>query len=69
MDLTPRAKNVMDIASRVAVQMGDQYVGRDHLVLAVLRDGGSVACHILQQHGVTESAIMAALGHWCDYEI
>lgn len=69
MDLTPRAKHVMDIASRVAVQLGDEYVGRDHLVIALLRDGGGVACHILKKHGVTESEIMAALGHWCHYEI
>ncbi len=64
--LTPRAKRVLEMAEREAINLGDTYVSTEHLLLAMLHDGGGVAIQILQDMGIDlnqlEEVIYSMLG-------
>ncbi len=64
--LTPRAKRVFEMAEREAINLGDTYINTEHLLLAVLHDGGGVAIQILQEMNVDltrfEETIYSMLG-------
>jgi len=44
---TPRSKNVLDFSLREALELGHSYVGPEHLLLGVLREGKGVAATVL----------------------
>jgi hypothetical protein len=56
-----QARRVLDLAREEADRFGHRYVGPEHLVLAVLRDGSSGAARVLRAHGVDLPAGRAAL--------
>lgn len=47
-----RAKRVLELAFREALQLGHNYVGTEHLLLGLVREGESVAAHVLFEFGV-----------------
>ena len=49
---TPRAKKALEMSLREALQMGDNFIGSEHLLLGLLREGGGLAAEILHEHGV-----------------
>jgi ATP-dependent Clp protease ATP-binding subunit ClpA len=58
---TPRAKKVLELSLREALQLGHNYIGTEHPLLALLRgtdprDEEGVAAQLLRQHGVTKEA-------------
>ena len=44
---TPRARRVLDLAQREAMQMGHGRVGTEHLLLGLLREGRNVAAQVI----------------------
>jgi hypothetical protein len=56
------ASRVLDLAWEEANLLGHRYLGPEHLVLGVLRDGGSAASRVLEAHGVDLAAAREALG-------
>lgn len=54
--LTKRADQVLKIAKEIATEYGYGYVGTEHLLLAILREGTSVGAQILRDHGADEEA-------------
>jgi hypothetical protein len=56
------AQRVLDLARAEADWFGHRYLGPEHLVLGVLRDGGSGASRVLEAHGVDLAAAREALG-------
>ena len=50
---TPRAKKTLELALREALRMGHNYIGCDHIVLALARVDEGVAACILTQAGIT----------------
>ena len=60
------ADRVLDLARVEADRFGHRYLGPEHLVLGVLRDGRSAASRILEAHGVDLPAARAALGRLVD---
>jgi ATP-dependent Clp protease ATP-binding subunit ClpA len=50
--LTPRAKKVMELAVDEARRLGHHYVGTEHLLLGLLREGEGIAAQVLKQCGV-----------------
>jgi ATP-dependent Clp protease ATP-binding subunit ClpA len=44
---TPRAKKVLELALREALSLGHNYIGSEHLLLALAREGEGVAARIL----------------------
>jgi hypothetical protein len=59
---TEHVRRVFDLAKHEADRLGHRYVGPEHLVLALLRDGSSDAAWILRTHGVHLESARAALG-------
>jgi len=55
--LTPRAKRVIELAIDEARQLGHNYIGTEHLLLGLLREGGGVAAGILDSFGVTRERV------------
>jgi len=49
---TPRAKKVMELAAREALQLGHNYVGTEHILLGLVREGEGVAAQVLVKLGV-----------------
>jgi hypothetical protein len=60
------AHRVLDLARKEADLFGHRYLGPEHLVLGVLRDGGSEASRALEAHGVDLPAAREALGRLVD---
>ena len=48
---TPRAKKVLELSLREALQLGHNYIGTEHLLLGVLREGEGVAVQVLATLG------------------
>jgi len=52
-DLAPRAKRAIEFAVDEARRLSFSYIGVEHLLLGLLRDGEGVACSVLQSFGIT----------------
>src|SRR6266496_2034179 len=48
---TPRAKKILELSLREALQLGHNYIGTEHLLLGLIREGGGVAAQVLQKLG------------------
>ena len=48
---TPRAKKVLELSLREALQLGHNYIGTEHTLLGLIREGEGVAAQVLQQLG------------------
>jgi ATP-dependent Clp protease ATP-binding subunit ClpC len=52
MQLTPRAKRVIDLAYDEARQLSNNYIGTEHLLLGLIREGEGLAGRVLSKLGV-----------------
>lgn len=56
----PRTKRVLEMAVEEANELGNSYVGTEHLLLAILHEGGGLAVRILESFGVTQDKLQEA---------
>jgi ATP-dependent Clp protease ATP-binding subunit ClpC len=56
---TPRAKKVLELALREALQLGHDYIGTEHLLLGLIREGEGVAAQVLQKLGANMEGVRA----------
>lgn len=61
-----QADRVLDLARAESERFGHRYLGPEHLVLGMLRDGESGASRVLEAHGVDLPAAREALGRLAD---
>jgi hypothetical protein len=54
---TPRAKKVLEFALREALQFGHTYIGTEHLLLGIVREGEGVAARVLLTYGADLSSV------------
>ena len=47
---TPRAKKTLELALREALQLHHNYIGTEHILLGLIREGDGVAAQIMKQH-------------------
>jgi len=47
---TPRAKKTLELALREALQLHHDYIGTEHILLGLIREGQGVAAQIMKQH-------------------
>jgi ATP-dependent Clp protease ATP-binding subunit ClpC len=57
LDLTPRTKQVLEYAVEEARKLGHSYIGTEHLLLGLIRQGDGVAIDVLRQLGLTSDRI------------
>ena len=61
--MTPRVKNVLELAVQVANRMNHNYVGTEHILLGLFSDGGGVAVGILRAMNIRTDDIVEAIRH------
>ncbi len=49
---TPRAKKALELAAEEARSLGHNYIGTEHILLGLLKEGGGIAFQVLQDMGV-----------------
>ena len=52
LSLTPRSKRILELAAMEARRLGHNYIGTEHILMAVIRDGDGVAAQIISSLGV-----------------
>lgn len=65
---TPRAKTVLELSLREALQLGHRYIGTEHVLLGLVREGEGVAARVLSELGtdladVRTRVLQALSGH------
>jgi ATP-dependent Clp protease ATP-binding subunit ClpA len=50
---TPRAKKVLELSLREALQLQHNYIGTEHILLGLIREGEGVAAQVLHNHGAS----------------
>ncbi|HVM36270.1 MAG TPA: Clp protease N-terminal domain-containing protein [Actinomycetota bacterium] len=56
---TPRSKKILELSLREATALGHNYIGTEHILLALAREGGGVAAQILVQLGADGERLRA----------
>ncbi len=63
---TPRAKKVLELSLREALQLGHDYIGTEHILLGLVREGDGVAAQVLRHGGAdlgtARQAVLDVLG-------
>ena len=52
LSLTPRSKRILELAAMEARRLGHNYIGTEHILMAIIRDGDGVAAQILAGSGI-----------------
>jgi ATP-dependent Clp protease ATP-binding subunit ClpC len=55
---TPRAKKVLELSLREALQLGHGYIGTEHILLGLLREGDGVAAQVLVRLGADLNRVL-----------
>src|SRR5258708_6011641 len=58
---TPRAKKTLELALREALQLNHNYIGTEHILLGVIREGEGVGAQVLKEHADLMAGRMAVL--------
>jgi ATP-dependent Clp protease ATP-binding subunit ClpA len=58
---TPRAKKVLELSLREALQLHHNYIGTEHILLGLIREKDGVACQIMRKHADPNEIRMAVL--------
>jgi len=58
LDFTPRTKRVLELGLMEARRLGHNYVGTEHLLLGIMREGESVAVRILMDLGIDPQKLL-----------
>jgi ATP-dependent Clp protease ATP-binding subunit ClpA len=54
---TPRAKKVLELSLREALQLGHNYIGTEHILLGLIREGEGVAAKVIVGAGIDLAAV------------
>ncbi|WP_415934229.1 ATP-dependent Clp protease ATP-binding subunit [Varibaculum cambriense] len=60
---TPRAKKVLELSMREALQLGHNYIGTEHILLGLIREGEGVANQVLTNLGADLGSIRQNVIH------
>ena len=58
---TPRAKKCLELALREALQLNHDYIGTEHILLGIIREGDGVAARMLESHAPGLGDVRAAV--------
>jgi len=55
---TKRAEKALEAANKVAIELGHNYIGTEHLLYGLVKEGSGIACKVLENQGVTSEKIL-----------
>lgn len=55
---TKRAEKALDEANKVAIKLGHNYIGTEHLLYGLVKEGAGIASKVLENQGVTSEKIL-----------
>ena len=55
---TNRAKKVIEIANDISIELGHNYIGTEHILYGLVKEGEGIASKVLQNKGVTSEKIL-----------
>ena len=55
---TARAEKALEIANDIAMQLGHNYIGTEHLLYGLVKEGTGIANKVLENQNVTENAVL-----------
>jgi hypothetical protein len=58
---TPRAKKVLELSLREAIQLGHNHIGTEHILLGLMKEGDGVAGQVLTGLGLTSARVRQAV--------
>jgi ribosomal protein S18 acetylase RimI-like enzyme len=58
---TPRAKKVLELSLREALQLGHKYIGTEHILLGLIREGEGVAAEVLRRLGADRERVRTTI--------
>jgi ATP-dependent Clp protease ATP-binding subunit ClpA len=58
---TPRAKKTLELSLREALDLGHSYIGTEHILLGLIREGDGVAAQIMRKHGDLRAIRLAVI--------
>ena len=58
---TPRAKKTLELSLREALQLNHNYIGTEHVLLGLIREGEGVAAQIITAHGADLNSVRQAV--------
>jgi ATP-dependent Clp protease ATP-binding subunit ClpA len=56
---TPRTKKVLELSLREAQRLGDSYIGTEHILLGLAREGEGVGVQVLDRLGASKDRVLA----------
>ena len=56
--LTERAKQALNLAAEAALELGQSYVGTEHLLIGLIRESDGVAGKILEANNVNDETVI-----------
>ena len=59
---TKRAEKAIEYANRIALEFGHNYIGTEHLLYGLLKEGSGVASKVLEKQGITPEQIEEQIG-------
>lgn len=54
---TPRSKRIIQLAKIISAELGNRYIGTEHILLAIVKDGDSYAVRFLKELGINANDI------------
>jgi ATP-dependent Clp protease ATP-binding subunit ClpA len=54
---TPRAKKALELSLREALVLGHRYIGTEHMLLGLVREGEGIAASVLSERGATPQRV------------
>lgn len=68
LSLTPRSKRILELAVLEARRLGHNYVGTEHILMGILRDGDGVGAKIIYSMGITAGVLYNSILNSLDME-
>jgi ATP-dependent Clp protease ATP-binding subunit ClpC len=60
-ELSPRTKQVLELAVKEAQELNSHYIGTEHLLLGIVKEGSGIAAGILRRMGASERSVRDSL--------
>ena len=64
---TNRAKKVIEIANDISIELGHNYIGTEHILYGLVKEGEGIASKVLQNKGVTSEKILKEIKEMLGY--